>query len=134
MKISTAAAQRFSESLLQVYAANDETAVRAALREAEAGLNSETWLLGLLHGHGEHRREQLRKHEQASPVAIANLTRREVEVLQRIAVGETDAAIGRALTISPKTASKHVENILRKLGVETRTAAAAAVHAQPRRA
>lgn len=55
----------------------------------------------------------------------AHLTHREREVLQHVALGETDAAIGRALAIAPKTASKHVENILRKLGVETRTAAVA---------
>ena len=131
MKVSAATARRFSEVLLHVYAAGSDAAVRVALAEAEATLGADGrngWLLGLLRGHAELRREQLRQgHAAEIPPAIANLTRREQEVLHRIALGETDAAIGLALGISPKTASKHVENILRKLGVETRTAAAAAL-------
>ncbi len=51
------------------------------------------------------------------------LTPRECEVLMRVGFGETDTEIGRVLGISPKTVSKHVEHILHKLGVETRTAA-----------
>ena len=97
------------------------------LAEAEAGWRdaaSAGWLTGLLRRHAEHRRAQLRGDPAAKGRLLPQLTRREGEVLQRIALGETDAAIGRALGISPKTASKHVENILRKLGVETRTAAA----------
>ena len=39
--------------------------------------------------------------------------------------GKTDREIAAALFVSPKTASNHVANILSKLGVETRTAAAA---------
>ena len=79
---------------------------------------------GLLQGHAAHRQSQLQT-TPAGTAAAVNLTRREQEVLQRIALGETDAAIGQALGIASKTASKHVENILHKLGVETRTAAAA---------
>lgn len=129
MKISIATARRFSESLIRIYAAGTANGVRGALADAEADLGPpETagWLRELLRGHAAHRQTQL---DHAGPdwrSAGVKLTRREQEVLQRIALGETDAAIGLALGISPKTASKHVENILRKLGVETRTAAAAA--------
>jgi DNA-binding CsgD family transcriptional regulator len=56
------------------------------------------------------------------------LTARENQVLQRVALGETDAAIGRALGIATKTVSKHVEHILFKLEVETRTAAVVRAH------
>ncbi len=66
---------------------------------------------------------------QAS-VALRGLTPRERQVLQRIALGETDAEVGRALEISTKTVGKHVEHILHKLGVETRTAAVVSIHSQ----
>jgi DNA-binding NarL/FixJ family response regulator len=126
MKVSLATARRFSESLIRIYAADTPNGVRAALADAEADLGppeTATWLRELLHGHAVHRQSQLGREGAGAPGV--KLTRREQEVLQRIAMGETDAAIGQALGIASKTASKHVENILRKLGVETRTAAAA---------
>jgi DNA-binding NarL/FixJ family response regulator len=52
------------------------------------------------------------------------LTRRESSVLELVATGMTDREIASALFISRKTASNHVANILRKLNVETRAAAA----------
>ena len=54
-----------------------------------------------------------------------SLTPRERDVLVLLAGGRTDREIGDALFISRKTASNHVANILAKLGVETRAAAAA---------
>ena len=61
------------------------------------------------------------------PGTLANLplTRRESEVLAYVAVGKTNPEIGTILGISSRTVSKHVEHILERLGVETRTAAAA---------
>jgi predicted ATPase/DNA-binding CsgD family transcriptional regulator len=52
------------------------------------------------------------------------LTRREGEVLRLIAEGLTDQEIAARLFISRRTASKHVEAILGKLGVDSRRAAA----------
>jgi DNA-binding CsgD family transcriptional regulator/pimeloyl-ACP methyl ester carboxylesterase len=52
------------------------------------------------------------------------LTEREVEVLRLIAAGRTNKEIASVLYISPKTAGAHVSNILAKLGVERRAAAA----------
>lgn len=52
------------------------------------------------------------------------LTDRERAVLQLLGQGKTNAQIGAALFISAKTASVHVSNILRKLGVSTRVQAA----------
>jgi len=52
------------------------------------------------------------------------LTEREREVLRLVAQGKTNAEIGKALYISAKTASVHVTNILRKLDVSSRVAAA----------
>ena len=53
------------------------------------------------------------------------LTAREVEVLVLLAAGQTNRQIGSELYISDKTASVHVSNILRKLGVTSRVDAAA---------
>ena len=51
------------------------------------------------------------------------LTPRECEILYWITEGKSDPAIARICAISPRTVEKHVENIYKKLGVETRTAA-----------
>jgi len=53
------------------------------------------------------------------------LTHRELAVLRLVAAGRTNAQISAELFISPKTASVHVTNILRKLEVDNRTQAAA---------
>ena len=53
------------------------------------------------------------------------LTRRETEVLSLAAEGRANAEIGRMLGVSPRTAQKHLDGVYRKLGVHTRTAAAA---------
>ncbi len=57
--------------------------------------------------------------------ASAMLTRRQAEVLDLVCAGLTDAEIAQRLFISPKTAGHHVSAILRKLGVRSRTEAAA---------
>ena len=53
------------------------------------------------------------------------LTRREHEILRHVAAGRTDREIAAALAITPRTAEWHVANVLRKLKVGSRTAAAA---------
>jgi predicted ATPase/DNA-binding CsgD family transcriptional regulator len=53
------------------------------------------------------------------------LTPRERDVLRRLVRGSSDKEIAAALSISRHTASKHVAAILAKLGVDSRTAAAA---------
>ncbi len=55
----------------------------------------------------------------------AALTQRETEVLSWLSKGKTNRDIGDILGLSPRTVNKHLENIFKKLGVETRTAAAA---------
>ena len=55
----------------------------------------------------------------------ASLTRRESEVLSWLAKGKTNRDIAEILGMSPRTVNKHLEHIFDKLGVETRTAAAA---------
>ena len=53
------------------------------------------------------------------------LTLRESEVLYWVAKGKTNRDIGDILGSSPATVKKHLERVFEKLGVETRTAAAA---------
>ena len=59
------------------------------------------------------------------------LTARELEVLELLALGMSNAQIARTLVISEKTAGHHVSRILMKLGVRNRTEAA--MHAAPAR-
>lgn len=59
-----------------------------------------------------------------SDVVTLGLTAREAEVLSLVAAGRTNREIGSELYISEKTASVHVSNILRKLGVRSRVEAA----------
>jgi DNA-binding CsgD family transcriptional regulator len=60
---------------------------------------------------------------------LAALSPREVEVLALITKGRTNAEIARQLSLSERTIHRHVSNVLAKLEVRSRTAAAAyAVH------
>jgi len=56
------------------------------------------------------------------------LTERERQVLALVAEGATNRQIGNALFMAEKTASVHVSRILSKLGVRSRTQAAAVAH------
>jgi ATP/maltotriose-dependent transcriptional regulator MalT len=53
------------------------------------------------------------------------LTARELEVLRLVATGATTKAIAAELVLSERTVDRHLSNIFAKLGVGTRTAAAA---------
>jgi DNA-binding CsgD family transcriptional regulator len=55
------------------------------------------------------------------------LTPREREILHWLAEGKRDAEIASILNLSVRTVEQHVRTCLRKLNVETRTAACAAV-------
>lgn len=57
--------------------------------------------------------------------AALGLTEREADVLALVREGKTNREIGETLFISPHTVRKHLEHVFEKLGVTTRTAAAA---------
>lgn len=65
-----------------------------------------------------------RRTTVAADAAFPMLSAREVEVLDLIAAGRSNAEIAGALVVSPKTAKNHVSSILTKLGC-TRTEAVA---------
>jgi len=66
----------------------------------------------------------------AEPEDPFGLTPRERQVLALIAEGATNRQIGAALYMAEKTASVHVSRILSKLGVRSRTEAAAVAYRQ----
>lgn len=62
---------------------------------------------------------------RAESLESLGLTSRQAEVLLWVMQGKTNQEIGIIFNVSRLTIKKHVEHILQKLGVETRTAAAA---------
>jgi pentatricopeptide repeat protein len=59
------------------------------------------------------------------PALPGGLTAREVEVLSLVASGRSNLQIAGALVLSEKTVARHLSNIFTKIGVTSRTAAAA---------
>jgi DNA-binding NarL/FixJ family response regulator len=81
----------------------------------DVGMGETMWLLSL----------QSAGEASAARLATAALTPRETEVLSWVAKGKTNRDVGDILGLSPRTVNKHLEHVFEKLGVETRTAAAA---------
>jgi DNA-binding NarL/FixJ family response regulator len=102
----------------QAFRHGDRTTARARLHEAEQ-IARDLGAAALL-------REIERRSTSARPVL--DLTPRESEVLRLVAQGRSNRQIGETLFISAKTAGVHVSNILMKLGVTSRTEAAAVAH------
>jgi non-specific serine/threonine protein kinase len=100
-----------------------QTAARAALGEHAFAT---AWAAGRTLSPGEAVSAALEL--LVSPVGslTESLTPREVEILRLVASGMTNSDIAAALFISVRTVENHVAHILAKLGVRTRTAAAAA--------
>jgi DNA-binding CsgD family transcriptional regulator len=80
-----------------------------------------------------HRIDQrlLVREEPVEATNVERLTPREQQVLEWLAEGKTNAEIARILVAAPGTVGKHLEHIYEKLGVHTRTAAAAIARARP---
>ena len=62
----------------------------------------------------------------AAAEGVVELSQREREVLRLVAEGLSDSDIAERLVLSPHTVHRHVANIRRKLGLPSRSAAAAA--------
>jgi DNA-binding NarL/FixJ family response regulator len=70
-------------------------------------------------------RALLARSADMHPGADTPLTNREAEVLRLLAEGLSQDEIAETLFISPKTVSTHIQRILPKLGVHSRTEAVA---------
>ena len=88
-----------------------------AVRRLTAGeqLLSVSEVLELLRLAGQQRRQ-----DRDAALALRGLTPREREVLQLLTEGLNDKEIAQRLHVSPQTARTHMENILNKLGVNSR--------------
>jgi HD-GYP domain-containing protein (c-di-GMP phosphodiesterase class II)/DNA-binding CsgD family transcriptional regulator len=98
-------------------AMNREAARQVLIDAARTGLLDGECVEAVLAAQGEPGARGL-----AGPVAT--LTAREQDVLRQLAHGHTNKEIGRALGISDRTVQHHTIAIYRKLGVDTRAAAA----------
>lgn len=83
----------------------------AALGEAIFGASIATRLMSFFAG------------GSPSAAAFPELTERELEILEQIAAGRSNAEIGQRLAIAPKTVRNHVANVLNKLEVADRSQA-----------
>jgi DNA-binding NarL/FixJ family response regulator len=109
--------------LARVVMATDREAAVAETRTALAALDG----LGATH-EADRAAALLRSlgvRGQTGAKGKDRLTERETEVLDLVARGMTNSEIAQRLFISQKTAANHVSNILMKLGVRSRTEAAA---------
>lgn len=70
-------------------------------------------------------RSLLRLPAPPVPARMASLTKRELQVLRLLARGSNQREIAEELVISPKTVGTHIEHILEKLGVRSRSQAIA---------
>ena len=61
--------------------------------------------------------------------AQGGLTKREIEILTRIASGATNKQVADQIFIGEKTVGRHLANIYTKLGVSSRTAAVTSAYA-----
>ncbi len=65
--------------------------------------------------------QEVREAKRKVPPAFAELTPRELEVLQLLADDQTNTAIAEQLVLSEKTVRGYISNILSKLHLEDRT-------------
>ena len=67
----------------------------------------------------------LERTTAAERAARAGLTRRELQVLDRVAAGDSNLLVAQRLGVRPRTVDKHLEHAYAKLRVSSRTAAVA---------
>lgn len=92
---------------------------------AELELDAARWAFRRLGARPEADRVESLIRPSAPRRRTHGLTPREMEVLQRVAAGDTNKEIGGRLGISERTVERHVSNIFHKLRVSTRAAATA---------
>ncbi|MBI5928698.1 MAG: response regulator transcription factor [Chloroflexi bacterium] len=65
----------------------------------------------------------LLKSDHSEPSQRFGLTQRELEILRLMAQGQNNAEIAHTLTISQSTVKFHINNVIAKIGVDTRAEA-----------
>jgi ATP/maltotriose-dependent transcriptional regulator MalT len=115
---------------VRLLAGEPPAAVASTLRDAVAAADGHVPLQTAIHALAHRARVPLDTPASAPTGPPADtvpygLTDRELLVLRLLAAGRSNGEIGAELFISRKTASVHVSNILRKLGVSNRAQAAA---------
>ena len=116
----------------------DDLAMGRAVQAGARGYLSKTEAVGDLPGairrafHGDslnpeeevnlslNRLRRRRQQEGGLEQRMRRLTPRELEILQRIADGETNAQIAKELQMSPNTLRTHTQNVLTKLGLHSK--------------
>ena len=117
------AVDRFERAGLPFEAAEARTELAAALfalGEAKAGEREARRA-----GEGFGQLGVVARSRRAGSAANGELSARELEVLRLVAEGLSDREISERLVLSPHTVHRHVSNILLKLGLSSRAAAAA---------
>jgi DNA-binding NarL/FixJ family response regulator len=133
-----------SRTLMHKYGSADEARLaarlhawlQAALAKPQPAapleiMGEEGRMVCALHGRTDEGECLVVLHEESNSamtrvlVDAFRVTEREAEVLYWVIHGKTNRDIGDILGISHRTINKHLENLFEKLGVETRTAAAA---------
>lgn len=114
-----------AEQTTEVHRPLSEGHLLVAQYLGESGLSEVTVLLSVMSE--DLPRDNASESAVARPRALpsVSLTPRETEVLSWLAKGKTNRDIADILGMSHRTVNKHLEHIFEKLGVETRTAAAA---------
>ena len=110
-------------ALAQARTVLGESATAAAFRAGQTMTHDEIWVVIDTVFAAAERPGSSGAAERAT--SVSQLTPREREVLRLIVDGRSNSEIGERLFISSRTAQTHVTNILAKLGVSTRTQAAA---------
>jgi two-component system, NarL family, response regulator len=95
--------------------------VRAYLRK-DVDRSELLSVIRTVHDGGRYLPPEIRE-SLAEVAPLSELTRRELEVLERIATGRTNKEIGAVLSISEDTVKAHLKNIFGKLGVSDRAQA-----------
>ncbi|CAB3666273.1 Response regulator UvrY [Achromobacter dolens] len=110
---------------IMVLTANTDARSRQAILEAGADEylaktgNSRELMAAIQRLHDGRAGRPAQPRSTHAPAPAETLTRREQQVLALAAQGATAAQIGEALHISPLTARKHRENLMRKLALHS---------------
>lgn len=97
--------------------------LQAAARSSGANARLKQYAQQLLDASQEYGEPALLQPPGTAPSLVEQLTPREMEVLQLVAMGDTNQVIAGKLVITVRTVKKHITNILGKLAVSNRTQA-----------